>query len=512
MIERIQLSVLQDEESVSFCSNEERELAHLFLNRVRHYIPERTNPKVIATLLEAMHLDTMETHDPHFQHYLQEVTSHPLDLSALIDKTHQDILNNKPLCKLLASIQEKGLIPDRELQQYIATLTVQINLLHFFEAFVVTMINSPIFAEELYQHIIKRRNISSPGNSYMTFLFGVPQDTSMFLRLKLISVEPIMLNYIFHRRSKEHTETKDELKEFIHQYHLSGPNAQHMGLAKYHKTEATNIAAMSLNILEAAWEQIDNKHAGPSDRDNSMAGLGLIALMERLNYLTQFKYTSAIIPEETHITPEGTYSLIPELGIDSEAKKISQFYIDKEWRDLYNSWNMQFCIANIESVFLPLKLLMPSVFSAEAKNFKETRVISLYLFANILFNEQIGKNPLFQPSVQFEHQNTLLQEWGAINKEYSAYLLQTKCPDFQETPESLYDKSLGKAPTWNFLSDLYRYSKQTTEFREFCQVPPKAKSQSSRSTNLFSFFCSTSAQKSTTDSPVSEQQIPHTSL
>lgn len=88
-----------------------------------------------------------------------------------------------------------------------------------------------------------------------------------------------------------------------------------------------------------------------------------------------------------------SYSILPGLTVSETPKKVMEFNIDAKWRDLYNSWNLLFVITNIDKIFMPIKLLLPTVLAAEPQNYKEVRVISLFtigsIFARKYNNESI---------------------------------------------------------------------------------------------------------------------------
>ncbi|STY64944.1 putative symporter [Legionella taurinensis] len=116
--------------------------------------------------------------------------------------------------------------------------------------------------------------------------------------------------------------------------------------------------------------------------------------MEQQQYMNQCDYFSTLLPEGTHRKDDGSYELIPDLKIDDAKKLVSQFH-SSTMADLYTSWNLFFVAANIDTVVMPLKLLLPTVMSAHPSNYKETRVLSLFLIGN-LFLHASKNNPFFK--------------------------------------------------------------------------------------------------------------------
>lgn len=453
--------------STPFCTSSERETAEQFLQRIEPFIIPRIDNVLMQSIIEQLHLDKLVTRHDHLKNFIQAIMNTAEDISLFLHKMRTALLSNEVICQLLAYVQDHDLISDEELCAYQPTLRLQIHLLYLFEAITVTMANSDAFVDVVYQHITQRRDIYHPGNSYYTAIFGVPVKTTLFERLKLISIEPSLLNIVLHRETRDSEENTADVAEFIQRYQLSGLNAEYIYPAKYHVKETDIIAGMGLNIIEAAWEDSVGVSKESGGKENSAAAFGLIAWMEFKRYQNKFKRTVHVMPENGTVSEDGYYSLISKLKIDENAKKVSQFDIDREWRDLYNSWNMRFCAANMDSVFLPLKLLLPSVFSAQPKNFKELRVLSLYLFGNIYLNEQTTKNKLFKPAVQFKHSAAILSVWGRMNESYAAYSMHRLCPGITKTPKELYATAFGDSPTWKFLKNMYLFSKESTRYRQF---------------------------------------------
>ncbi|CZI84353.1 Uncharacterised protein [Legionella pneumophila] len=149
--------------------------------------------------------------------------------------------------------------------------------------------------------------------------------------------------------------------------------------------------------------------------------------------------------------------------------------------NLYNSWNLLFVIGNIDSVFVPLKLLMPSVFSAEPSNYKETRVLTLFLVANLFLNQQTLNNPLFSNNFSFRNGAAIMKKWGEINKNHASELLQQCCPEKCKELDDLYNHVLGKNPHLNFGLKLFSYFQDSHQFRLTKKAQPSTSSD-------YSFF------------------------
>ncbi|HAT8972927.1 TPA: lpg2382 family Dot/Icm T4SS effector, partial [Legionella pneumophila subsp. pneumophila] len=414
-----------------------------------------------------------------YKFFIQTIRKKAIDLNPLIHKIKSDILKNESLCILLAYIEENELIDDAEIKNASFTIQLQINLLCLLEAITVTMANSNDFAHDIYNHMMKQRGKGATGNPFYNFLFGIPSRATLFERLKLISIDPGLTSIIFHRLMGTNPETQADLDDFVSQSRLSGWNAD-VELANFDVASTSTLPAMGVNILEAVWEDSTGHNKNTSGILNAQAGLGLIGIMEEKEYTTSFKLAETTLPQGTRLHSDLGYSLIPELKVDNSPKKVSQFHIDERWMNLYNSWNLCFVIANIDPVFVPLKLLIPSVFSAEPSNYKETRVLTLFLVANLFLNQQTLNNPLFSNNFSFRNGDAIMKKWGEINKNHASELLQQCCAKEYKEPDTLYNSILGEHPHLNFVLKLLSYFQDSHQFR----LTKKAK-QSTLSDYLF---------------------------
>lgn len=245
---------------------------------------------------------------------------------------------------------------------------------------------------------------------------------------------------------------------------MTSLNAE-IDLATYESKLPCSVAGMGINIIEANWEDATNEASKKiGGIANAMAGFGLIALMEERQYLTGFEATDKILPQNCD-TNSDEYALLPGLKINSDTKKMSKFGIDKEWRDLYNSWNLRFVLANIDTVFVPLKLLVPSVFSAQPDNYKEARTVSLFLVANLFINEKTHHNSIFQCNFKLDNVDAILTQWGMINHHYASRILNRFCPDSTMAPEDYYHHVFGDRPSSSLAKNLLGFVCNTENYR-----------------------------------------------
>lgn len=447
---------------------ENRRLASQFLSRIEKQILNESNPVTIKRILKELKLDTFSTRDDNFQWFLIKVRNTPTDLTKLIKAVSTNLLNSQPICLLLASIQKDNLISDEEIEKSIDTLNFQINLLCLFEAFTVTMANSQTFAEDVYEHIIKNRGSSASGNPLVNFFQGAPLNAAMFERLKLISIDPGMAWISFHRSMAAKQETEADVKDFIKKYKLSGWNATGIKPAEIGRKSEDSISSMAINILEASWSDLTGSYHQFGGKDNAATGTALIYIMEHKKYLAHFELASTVLPERTRIQENGYYELLPDLLISRHSKKISYFDLTPEWRDLYNSWNLRFVIPNpkLDSIFLPIKLLLPSVFSAESEKYYETRLLSLFLMGNIFLQARVKNNPLFvKQHINLKNKNQILLLWGKVNEDYAARLLKKYFPESTITPEQIRQYVFRNHPHMNFMYYLTSCAYDLTNFR-----------------------------------------------
>lgn len=478
--------------------------AKKFLLRVEKYIKNNSNPKLIKEILAALDLHTLVTTNKEYNEFILKASTEEIDLSTLLNYLKINILNNQPLCTLLAFIEENDLVSDAELKEMADTLQLQINLLCVFEAITITMANGKDFAQDVYDHLNQHSSSFFPGNPAAEFFFGVPYNTSLFERLKLMSIKPGMLNILFHKGMGEKVETVTDANSFITNKHLSGCNADIVPAVLDAPSKGT-APAMGVNILEATWEDSTGHAKNTGGTDNAMAGIGLIMIMENQQYTSHFKLISQILPQGISSNEVSTYELLPDLKIDSAKKKIAQFNIGSQWRDLYNSWNLFFVISNIDSVFMPIKLLLPTVFSAEPQNYKEVRLLSLFLLANLLVNEDIRNNPFFAKKYSIKNTAIILKKWGEINKEYAQEELHKLNRDSSPGIETVYRQIFGNYPNLNFMWQLISFSQNPNEYHF-------TKSYTSHQKNPANplFFSTVSSEKGTNNTSQRQTHAPDT--
>lgn len=470
------------ETSSSFVSPREKNLALQFLNRLSPLMPTSTNPSIMKGILQNLNLISLQTRDKNFNEFLAEITSEKpkgaLSTIALFDKIKKDVLENPTTCKLLAVIQDKALISDQELVKYKETMELQLNWLYLLEAFTIGMANSKTLSEDIYKYCISLRSVTNPGNPYENLLFGIKK-AGLFLGLKLISVEAPMLSLLLHKRTGTRDEKPEDVTEFINDLKLSGFNAT-ADVEQLGVRNLNHVSGWALNILEAVWQDSMGKTKDSGGKTNADAGCGLVGLMEAKNYDTRFDIRTHFLPENVKLTKNDTYPLIPSLKIDGSGKKAALFNIDKEWRDLYNSWNLRFCIANVDPVITPIKLLIPSIFAAVPENFQQARTLSLYLVANLMINANPTENPFFQTKATFQFGQKILDEWGNINSQYASHILKKLAPNVKETPPELYFKVNGNHPNLNLLRNFVEFFRKNLEFRSMFDL----KSNEQTKTNL----------------------------
>ncbi|PWY54480.1 symporter [Legionella qingyii] len=439
-----------------------KERALNFLDKIEKILPEKSNPSLISKILSELKLDDLDTNDKEFTEFISKACREKIDLNKLTQHLKRALIFNEPLCRLLAFIEEMALIGDEELAAIASTLERQLNLLFLFEAMLVTMANSKLFAKEVYDHLVKISGNPYPGNPLADFILGVPYSATLFERLKMVSIKPVMLTVLFHRSMGEKKETQEALDDFIRENGLSGSNAWIETTEPKELSDKT-VPVMGLNILEAAWEDATDHAKEYGGIENAESAIGLIQLMEQQQYLNECNYFTTLLPEGAYRKEDASYELIPDLKIDNSKKLVSQFHIHPQWRDLYTSWNLFFVVANIDTVVMPLKLLLPTVMTAHPSNYKEMRVISLFLIGN-LFMHASKNNPFFK-NFTLTNAKIIFKEWGRINKEYANQQLHLLCPEVPVSVKPSLQEVFGHHVHLNFLKHLYNFVRDPGHYR-----------------------------------------------
>jgi hypothetical protein len=439
--------------------------AEKFLIRIEKLIQTETHPETIKKILEELHLNDLDARDQSFNDFMTYIQTNALCMRKFIHQFKEGVLKNEGVCAILAYIQDNDLISQEELEHARALFQLQLNLLCIYEAFTVTMLNSLTFAEDYYQHVIQRRKSCMPGSPAANFFFGTPLNTKLFERLKLISVEPGFLNCVFHHRTGDKKETTADLQEMSHEYKLSSWNKDFDLFDPQITNESHScVAGMNVNILEAVWQDSTGKTKLQGGIDNAIAGTGLMALAEAKNYSSALTVKKTVLPDGVTLKDDGIHPLLPKLKVEERGKKIHTFKIDQEWMHLYNTWNLRFVIANYDAVILPIKLLIPSVMAATPENFKDARLLALYLSGTLYLNEQFTQNKFFKPNITFKNKDKILAQWGLINKTLATAALQKHFPKVQ-SPEKLFNEKFGCHRTYNFLKQLSLFAWQGYQYR-----------------------------------------------
>lgn len=435
-----------------------------FLSRVLSYLKKQTDPSIIKKIMEDLKFDSFTIRDEGLKNFLIKLTEESIDLSRLIESVEIGLLNNTSLCELLAFIEHEQLISDHELEMMSKQLQIQLNLLCLFEACSVTMVNSFTFNEDVYCFTKKQRSTSHPGNPLFNLFFASNRyNFSLFKNLKLVSVDPVMTSGAFTRLLGNdelgQEAIQERSKEFIKKHGLALWNTKicPTPIGEKHCDSVKNV---SLNILEAIWEEKPNEKGQPND--NSFAGSVLIRVLEHIQPPNGFSFMKLVLPAGSSLIEDKKYSLLPDLIVNQLPKRVSQFFISTEWMYLYQSWNLLFVMQNLDSKFLPIKLLVPSVLNAIPEQYMETRVFMLYLVGNLYHYNKLSA---FTEEIQLSHAQSILNKWREINKKYADFLLKIFCADLEESPEEIYHNIFGEHTHFSLACYITHFIQDFANFR-----------------------------------------------
>src|SRR5690606_26822368 len=122
------------------------------LEKIKSNIPTSTDNEIIKEILAHLHLDDFVTRDKDFSDFFEKMQSSSIDMQSFLEKLKQDLLANKSVCLLLAYIEKNNLISEEEIASLAESLNRQVNILCLFEAFTVSMANSSLLMEDVYNH------------------------------------------------------------------------------------------------------------------------------------------------------------------------------------------------------------------------------------------------------------------------------------------------------------------------------------------------------------------------
>lgn len=440
------------QESKLETSKETLQLASRFLDNIAKQIKPKTQPRLIRQILKNLRLDEFKTsHDPYLDKFLAKIQKESIDMTHFITHMKKYLLDNSTFCKLFEYIERRKLISNVELPGLVKTLELQLNVLCIFEAIMVTLMNSNTLADDIYQLIKSHRSFSS-GNTFLNFLFGTPLDSGFFPRIKLVSVEPVWTSFTFHQGMGAKNESPEDLKKFIKEQKLCGPNASIIQTNHDGEKDFSSPACIGLNVSEAVVDEQKNKKSALNGKANAYAGSGWIEGLERLNPVGH------IVTNKTPITPKGIvvnkkgfYLLLPGLKI-KKIKCISRkLDMGKDLTNLYSTWNARFVAGNYDPVFMILKLFLPSVIGAEVNEYMNTRVLALWLFGNLYMQEKTYNQALFKAD-RLEYADDILAYWSRLNeKEVDKFLNKPGAS------RKAYQSIFGEYPTFNLIKNIYSF-------------------------------------------------------
>lgn len=453
-IDKIQQQIDEDQ-------NANRILARRFLDRATAYLLTKSDPIYIQQIFNELNIDNFEPRDENFKDFTTKIRREPIDLTSLIEGFKIGILNNVLLCELLAFIEKEELVSDVELEQSANQLQIGLNFLCLFEAFSVTMSNSPTLTEDIYSFLVNQRNVSYPGNPINNLLFGFRWDrATIFKNLKAISLEPGIIAGAFVRslEGNLNDNVEEKAKKFIEKHGLMLWNAR---IQPYSLGEVRDVSVknVSINILEVIWEDIFRDNRNP----NTCAGAVLIAMLEYLRPHNNTTIKDLILREGGSLINDNQYDLLPDLTVNSQNKVVSEFQLSKEWVDLYSSWNLRFLTQLFDGKYLPLKLLTPSILNAIPNEYMESRVFVLFLIGNFFHKNEVH---IFDDTeTKIENLEKIFSKWSEINDAYANELLQKCCPKLGKTSEDILNDIFGNTENWNFTKHLINFARNFDNFR-----------------------------------------------
>lgn len=433
-----------------------RELASKLLDRIVQNIEQETNPCIIKHILNITALDQFKTSDTNFNNFLVQLQLKPLNAAQLINKTKKSILDIRRIRHLLALIQQKGLISDLEIQRSASALQFQLNLMYLFEGLTISTINSCVLGEEIFAHLLAKRKSPKSGETLSNFMFGFSKETTIFERLKIISIDPGMARFARYKSTADREETTHDTNKFERKYHLTQLNANSKPATFSKAKDNVLKSCLAINILEAAWQDA-RQSTQQGNIDNAISSFGLIGILEHQRFHMEFKIKSKVAPTDCNIDEAGNYNLLPSLKVNLDPLKFGEIEMNSMWRDLYSTWNIFFTLANIDTLFLPIKLLVPSVLSAQPEQYIESRVALLFVMANMFLSEEIRTNPTLPNQSKLEHADDIFQLWGMLNKQYAEQVLSASCPNTDKSVTKLFQESLGDNINWNFTRHMIRF-------------------------------------------------------
>ncbi len=354
-----------------------------------------TDPKVVTSILVDMKLDELlNWNEPARTFLTSMIQSRPLSTDAYLASLHQTLAEKYPM---IVDFLEVALV--HGWLKYQPSLSWSVHVGVVLETLTSAMLNSTAFTDDIYTHVIAKRNAngmtSSTQDILPAFWSAWKVTGSFFLAAKVVSIDNALCYFMFQRTnsilSEGHLQKlRHERKIPLFQYKTQLPvSNNHMD--HYHD-------GVRLNIMEACvTEYLEGFE------DNAFCAHVLMMELERHPLL---------VDENGRLEP-----------------------LSQEWISLYGSWNAAFLLGNVDDFALIVpKQFIPALLHAETRGYIKVRTFSLWLTLNALLFRQLEGRTI---AVRGSASRRAAKAWGDVNRRH-AILFAKKHLNFSEAELTLH--------------------------------------------------------------------------
>jgi hypothetical protein len=381
-----------------------------------------TDPKVITSILVEMKLEELLTWDEPARTFLiAMIKSRPLSTDGYLASLCQTLVQKNPM---IVDFLEVSLLHGWLKHQPSLSWSVHVGVV--LETLTSAMLKSNLFTDDIYAHVITKRNAngmkSSTQDILPAFWSAWRVTGSFFLAAKVVSIDNALYYFMFQRTNRMfpsgHLQRlRHERKISFFQYKTQLPvSSEHMD--HYHD-------AVRLNIMEACVTEYREGF-----EDNALCAHVLMMELERHPML-----------------------------VDENGR---QEPLSQEWISLYGSWNAAFLLGNVDDFALIVpKLFIPALLHAETHDYVKVRTFSLWLTLNALLFRQLEGRAI---AVRGSASRHAAKAWGDVNRRH-AILFAKKHLDLSEAELTLHFRRRFRWPRLSFVRFVLMYFFDTRDTR-----------------------------------------------
>ncbi|MCF7871732.1 hypothetical protein K9L97_01745 [Candidatus Woesearchaeota archaeon] len=395
----------------------------------------KTNPELIAQILQEMRLDEFQTNFEPMNLFFRNVLDKPQSLTPIFQNIASSLEQKHP-----AIIEFADLCLKNNWFKKSEHVIYSVNVLYILEKLTSAMCNNHDFFMEIHNHYRTQEKKLGLDTIHpiSTFFNALKMSRDYFKIAKSFSLDPLMIYSKILRGLDKSRISKKELKNMFKNKELN--YVEYKLLSKNHEKHAAHILELvGINIYEAGITEYKN-----GLKVNSISAHELSEDLVSICPKTIFK--------NKNIYPENNKSSFYTSVFDSN-NLFPTVEVSQEWASLYTSWNMAFILGDLTDLDMIFpKLFLPSLLDSNPEDFLGVRFISLWLSINHVIYRKDSKKEITGPSNKRE----MSQAWGEINKKYAFKIAKKELHEDSKVLMKHYNKFFSH-PFFNLLKLIVKF-------------------------------------------------------